>query len=235
MIKNNLSIYFARFCRHLILTKQWKDIITYLDLSHSFRCLVDVKKEIDLLLSQEGYICKFNHVVNRRKLIKNSFGGISIFNEITTESGTHPQINFINEIIEEEAIINSFQYIKTEQQMKEMTFTQWLSCEVASIKDPDKKVIPISREEFIKRIANKFGGSHPFETEFNINSDKNIELVYRYIDWMQCIQLPVIKYGYLLIEDLAEQLAMSMLDFFINDPTNRERKIFLKCKEVLTK
>lgn len=231
MNKNNFYIYFARLCRHFILTKEETDIITFLDLTHSFRCLIDISKEIDLFLKREGYICNFKYLCNLKELKKSSLDGLTIFDIISAEQGIDSNTGFIKRALSIEELDN-YKPTTPKYSIRPMDFTNWLDCELASISENDI-TITISRSLFIKRIANKFSGSHPFESEDYTEKNPNKKLAYSYIDQFQCIQISSYNYGYVLVQKFAEELILAVIDFLLIDKTNVGYDIFLKCKEIL--
>jgi hypothetical protein len=231
MFNDNFNIYFARLCRHFMLSKQLSDIISFLDLSHSFRCLVDIKTKIDDAINEDGYKLKFQHINNRRKLKRNALEGITIHYMLKLEDGLCEQFGFVDKCISDEEL-DDFEYIQAYRQAEITGFSKWLNWEVASIKYSEGNT-SVTIEETIRRISNKFSGSHPYETEHNEDSDLNCELKNRLIDRIHMMQINRTHLGYLIIQSFAEELLLAIIDYLLENKSNPYNDMFIKCKRMM--
>lgn len=231
MNKNNLSLHFARLCRHFMATKKNNDIISFLDLAHSFRCLIDIKDYIDSLFERDAYECKFMHISNLRKLKRCSLNGILIINEIITDSGTYSHIGFSKSTITTEEL-DSYELIKPAYMVQVSTFADWLNREIIIGKNSGK-CTPVSREKFLRRISNKFNGSHPYESKEKDEKNLDNKLINNYVDECQKITFLNYNLGYLIMQQAAEELILSILGYFLKDNRSEYYCIFNTYKDTL--
>lgn len=232
MVRNNFYLYFARFCRHYCFTKEWKDILTFLDLTHSFRCLIDVKTQIDEILTEEEYKCKFKYISNLKDLKRNSTSGITAFNSFNIDQGVISNTSFTDRCLSKEELDN-LTYVEPQYQNRVASFSDWLGWDCAPVKVNDE-VLTINRELVIKRIANKFSASHPYESKDKTPKSENIKLKHYHIDQWQNVKIGNYNLGYLLIQKYAEELLHAVLDFLLIDSSNIGHEIFKKCKNILS-
>lgn len=226
---NNLILYFARFCKHLIEVIESNDYISYLDLSHSLRCLVNIKKNIDEVLENDDFHLTFSYIANTRRLKRSSSFEFRINRDIKYKNGFVGNIGFSESACRDDTI-NNLEFIERSYQNRIMLFEEWLGSEIATF---NHKSNTINIENFINRISNKFGGSHPYETEFNIDNDKNFETIYRKIDFTQSIKFFGIECGFLLIKNFSIELANALLPYFIEKNIKNENEIFQDCYNLL--
>lgn len=231
MNKNNFYLYFARFCRHYVLTNDWKDILTFFDLTHSFRFLIDIKGEIDAVLAEENYECKFRYISNLKQIKDNSLDGITMFDTIKTNSGSHSHMGFINRALSKEELDN-YHPVMPIYNTRIMTFTDWLGSELGLIKENDVSFV-INRETFIKRISNEFSGSHPYESNDYQEKNQRKQFINSFIDKVHGMVISNYHYGYLLIQQLAEDLISAVIDYLLLDDINSGNNIFIKCKDII--
>ena len=229
---DNFCLYYKRFCRHLIDVKTIHDKVSYFDLVHSFRCLVDVKGKLDEIFQRSNYVCTFNRIANRKQFKRSAFDGISTPEIIETGNMTILGIGYSDRIISDEEL-DKVQYIETKIEPKKSTVSDWFGWEFALVKDEDNNKVSVLIENLIRRISNKYGGSHPSETTHNEQEneeDNTIKYVFPYIDKLQSMKCPDIEYGYLLVEHFAEIFASVTIDFFMQQYEDDEIR---KCKELI--
>jgi hypothetical protein len=233
--EGNLRIYFGRHCLHYINVVETPTHIGFMDLSHSLRCLMDVKTEIDDLYDDLGIELKFKHQANRRKGRKSVIGDEKTFDSIVTDTGTYYSYGHFSRTLTDDELLgmlNGLSHVEAQYENRKMSFTEWLAVEVGSIENGGN-TYRVSREDFIRRIANKFGGSHPHETKFNMDIDRNQEMINCYVDRSMTIKLPSIERGYLLVKEFSEDMIRAILPNYYDESNTDSKDIFSYCYKLL--
>ncbi len=213
MFKNNLEVYFERFMKHLAEVKNDPSDINFMDLSHSLRCLIDVKSNIDKLVQEDEYTLKFPHARNMKKVKRSTKGDVN-FNEPIEFKGVmifNTSFDF-RELSDEE--LDKKEFVEASYYNRELTFTEWLGCDVATFFD-EERYFPINREMIIKRISNKFGGSHPFESAFYMEDNtSDMKTINQRIDMFQVTRFCGVYQGYIIVLKFADSVAKTLYRYF---------------------
>lgn len=177
MNKSKIKLQFKRLKRHHQLSLDNKDEIAFLDLSHALRIFVDMKSEVDELISQSGFQTDFSNTVKNRKISDvlrgNKYFSIPISSEVNSPDVLIKGLTFIpGKALNAEEVKKLYEAGPPQQTSTKLSFSQWLGSIVVSTADPanlEQPRLDISREIFIKRVANILGASHPDREDLGEN------------------------------------------------------------------
>ena len=212
--EHNLLIYFKRLCFdfHLALNNGDLRGMHYASLAHSLRCITDISKQIDRLLEQKEYELIFPFISNLTAMKKKTIGDSTFFFEEHTSKGIIFNQSFSFRVITDDEF-DEMKIVPPIYVDKVQSLTNWLACIVAEFWDDGKKH-SISRVKMIKRISNRFGGSHPIESEYKDKEESDYELVNKYIDNLMTVKTDGVYAGNTFIQECVYDFIKAFLPFY---------------------
>ncbi len=177
-MSHEIKIQFNRLKRHYDSCQRLHDEISFLDLAHSLRIWVDLKSEVDKLLSTQK-VC-FDNPQNNKALLKSNNGSEYVYiNSVNTSDKSPVKIMgyYVKQKASSEDEIRE-RYQKGPPQTKptKLSYSEWIGSNIiemnVSISDGQTKRVQIQRQILIKRVANLFGGSHPLVEQDSLEDRK---------------------------------------------------------------
>jgi len=171
MNNNHIYLQYKRLERHYESSLQKKDEVSFLDLAHVLRIFTEMKSEIDNLASKKGIAFGFENIKPHPDVKKTLKG--KKYTYLPLGSGVPTAGTEVKGIMQIEGKLTTEEFIKISKagppitQKTKLSFGQWMGATIYEIPSMDKvhSKIGISREIFIKRVANMLGASHPQETD----------------------------------------------------------------------
>jgi len=174
---SKIELQFNRLKRHHSLSLDGKDKIAFLDIAHVLRIFVDMKFEIDEIVMRSGFQLDFNNTIKNKKITEvlkgNKFFSIPISSEVNSPDFLIKGLTFIsNKALNADEVKKLYEAGPPKSTSTKISFVQWLGSSIINTADPANSEQPrldISREIFIKRVANILGASHPDKEDLGEN------------------------------------------------------------------
>jgi hypothetical protein len=177
MNTSKIKLQFKRLKRHHGLSLHDKDEIAFLDLAHSLRIFVDMKFEMDEIASHSGLHAGFNNTAKNKKvtdvLRENKYFSVPMSSEVGSPDVSMKGLIFIpNKALNANEIKMLYEAGPPNSIPTKLSFVEWLGSTIINTANPADSEQPrlnISREIFIKRVANILGASHPDKDDVGEN------------------------------------------------------------------
>lgn len=164
-----IKLQFKRLEKHHESSLKEKDSIAFLDLTHTLRIFTDMKREVDAKLTELSFSPSFTNTEKDKKVLKilkgSQFFSLPISSEVQS-----PNLQVKGGMIVENRALTQDEIKKMYEagppitNITTLSFTSWLGAGLLELGIPENKEhskVSISREVFIKRVANMLGASHP--------------------------------------------------------------------------
>lgn len=176
MNKSEIKLQFKRLKRHYGSSLHNKDEIAFLDLAHTLRIFVDMKFEIDKLISSSMIQINFNNTAKNKKrddILKGCrYFSIPLSSGVDSSGIEIKGLTSVSKVLSPDEIRKLYEVGPPNKILTRLTFVQWLGSTIINTVNPTDFKQPrfdISREVFIKRVANILGASHPDKEDLGEN------------------------------------------------------------------
>lgn len=208
---NHIELQYNRLARHYKSALN-KDHISFLDLSHVLRIFTEMKSGIDIIANKKEVSFHFENFKcspETKKVLKGKH-----YTYLPVASGVPTPGMEISGFMQLEGELSEEEFLRISKagppvtEKTNLTFGQWLGSTIYEVPSFDKShpKMGISREIFVKRIANILGASHPQ------GADKGQEQENKFDVYIRDLHLVTLADGYPATYFQLLEIAKDILD-----------------------
>lgn len=214
---DHIRLQFARLVRHRESAKSGDDPVAFLDLAHSLRIWVDMKSEVDQILTSMNARPRFKHTSHDRRYKEMLRGSGYVFVHLPigarTAEGKLQGLIWTDKVLPDADAEKIGRMGPPTAGSTDLTFSQWLGSEIIETTETTSgSRLAISREMLIERVASFLGASHPAgmgsSTELENRFDPHVRRLH------EIRVLGGIRLTYYQLVEVAEHMIEALSPFF---------------------
>jgi hypothetical protein len=183
MDSGHVRLQFRRLARHTQAAAADKDEISLLDMTHCLRIFVDMKAAIDQYVQENEIQVVWPNPVwtsNVKKVYRGSlYLQVPLAAGVETGGVQVKGLTISDKALTPEEVQQRFRSGQPQNAPTNLTFSEWFGSETIKVTQDEageRRVIGISREMLIKRVANFLGASHPEGSESSVEYENSFDL-----------------------------------------------------------